>query len=211
VLSNRIHLASTRCTGMFPNGAQTGSRPIPTHPLATLTPRGLPMVLARSFAAAAIPTRHFLRHPIGGRVMSLAPAAATSAYDPFLSCLLGRPLTSANPVFAVFPGVRHFFWQPCYAFPIGMSVEARRLPATRHRLAVWGVSGVLGSPMNHKNPNQLLRRYASAIGMSVEARRLSAAQTPATVWGVSGVQGALGDAVKETHVRPGTMTDIKQG
>ena len=44
-----------------------------------------------------------------------------------------------------------------------MGVEARRLPATRHRLAVRGVSGVQGvqgSPMNHKMPNQLLRRYA---------------------------------------------------
>ena len=38
-----------------------------------------------------------------------------------------------------------------------MGVEARRLPATRHPLAVRGVQG---SPMNHKMPNQLLRRYA---------------------------------------------------
>ena len=145
MLSNRIHLASTRCTGMFPNGAQTGSRPIPTHPLATLPPRDLPMVLARSSAAAAIPTRHFLRLLIGGRVTSLAPAAATSAYDPFLSCLLGRPLPSANPVFAAFPGVRHFFWQPCYAFPRGMGVEARLLPAANNKVAVQRVSGVRGS------------------------------------------------------------------
>jgi hypothetical protein len=41
--------------------------------------------------------------------------------------------------------VRHFCWQPCYALPIGMGVEARRLPATRHPLAVRGVSGVRGS------------------------------------------------------------------
>jgi hypothetical protein len=30
---------------------------------------------------------------------------------------------------------------------------------------VWGV---LGSPMNHKKPNQLLPCYALAIGMGVE-------------------------------------------
>ena len=89
-----------------------------------------------------IPTRHFLRLPIGGKVTSLAPAAATSAYDPFLSCLLGRLLDIEKPIFTTYLGVRHFFWQPCYAFPRGMGVEARRLPAARNKAAVRGVSGV---------------------------------------------------------------------
>ena len=47
--------------------------------------------------------------------------------------------------FAAFPGVRHFFWQPCYAFPIGMGVEARLLPAANNKVAVQRVSGVRGS------------------------------------------------------------------
>ena len=48
-------------------------------------------------------------------------------------------------VSAAFKGDLHFFWQPCYAFPRGMGAEARRLSATRHPLAVQGVSGVQGS------------------------------------------------------------------
>ena len=48
-------------------------------------------------------------------------------------------------VSAAFKGDLHFFWQPCYAFPRGMGAEARRLSATRHPLAVRGVSGVQGS------------------------------------------------------------------
>ena len=127
MLSSRIHLDSTRCTGMFPNGVPTGFRLIPTHPLATLIPGDLPVALARLSVAAAIPTRHFLRHRIGGRVTSPAHAAATSVCGLSLSCLLSRPLPSTNPVFAAFPRVLYFFSQACYALPIGMSVEAGRL------------------------------------------------------------------------------------
>ena len=46
-----------------------------------------------------------------------------------------------------------------------MSVEAKGFSAARNKAAVRGVSGVQGSPMNHKKPSQLLRCHASAIGI----------------------------------------------
>ena len=67
---------------MFPNGAPTGSRLIPTHPLTTKIPEGLPMDLARLFVAAAIQTRRSLQRPTGGKAMSLPHAAETLACGP---------------------------------------------------------------------------------------------------------------------------------
>ena len=80
-----------------------------------------------------------------------------------------------QPDFPVRHRVRHFCWQPFYALARGMGVEARRLSATRHPLAVRGVSGVQGSLMNHKKPNQLLRCYGSAMG--IDARNKSVTYT----------------------------------
>jgi hypothetical protein len=46
-----------------------------------------------------------------------------------------------------------------------MGVEAKGFSAAQNKAAVRGVSGVLGSPIDHKKPNQLLRCYALARGM----------------------------------------------
>ena len=53
-----------------------------------------------------------------------------------------------------------------------MGVEAKGFSAARNKAAVRGVTGVTGSPMNHKKPNQQLRCYALAIGMGGDERQL---------------------------------------
>jgi hypothetical protein len=44
-----------------------------------------------------------------------------------------------------------------------MGVEAKGFSSAQNKAAVWGVSGVLGSPIDHKKISQLLPCYASAI------------------------------------------------
>ena len=92
-----------------------------------------------------IPTRHFLRLPIGGKVTSLAPAAATSACGLSLSRLLGRLLDIENPIFHDVSGRSPFLLAAVLRVPDRYGCRSETAPCDSPSTCRAGRVGCAGS------------------------------------------------------------------